>query len=441
METTNKNSKFKNSVSLKLMVIAALSLLLLIPTIFIRKLIDERQSRRDEAIYEVTSKWGQSQTLFAPVILIPYEKYEKTSDNTFFTRTYFMHILPEELEISGDVLPAMRKRGIYKVVLYNSDFSIAAKFTKESFSNWPDNPDNILWSEAVIVAGITDLTGLDKINSMVWNDQSLNPEGGIPYSTDITSGIHAPIKINRNGDNKFQLQISLKGSEGLYFIPAGKTTTVNLTSNWPTPSFDGSSLPDNHNITDKGFTAEWNVLHFTRSFPQKWSVSSYTYQISESAFGVNLYIPVDIYQKTTRSVKYALLFIGLTFLAIFFIEVMSKKRIHVIQYLLIGAALIIFYSLLLSLSEHLPFAWAYLIASIGIIGLIVTYVHALFAKRSFTLVSLGILVVLYSFLFAILHLSDLALLLGNIGLFVILAIVMFFSRKIDWYNDKKSYNQ
>ena len=173
-------------------------------------------------------------------------------------------------------------------------------------------------------------------------------------------------------------------------------------------------------------------------FPQKWSNNNYTYQIAESGFGVNFFIPVDIYQKTIRSVKYALLFIGLTFLVIFFIEVMSKKRIHAIQYLLTGAALVIFYSLLLSISEHLPFGWAYLIASVGILALITSHIQALFKNKSYTLITLGILAALYGFLFAILHMSDLALLLGNIGLFIILAIVMFFSRKIDWYNEKNS---
>lgn len=438
METTNKISKFRNSVSMKLALIALLSLLLLIPTVFIRKLIDERQTRRNETILEVTSKWGQSQTLFAPVIIIPCEKYEKTSSNTFITRKNYMHILPDEVEITGSISPEIRRRGIYKVILYSADLSLNAIFTKESFSDWPDTPDRILWSDAVLVAGITDLKGLNRINKMEWNNKSVSAEGGIPFVSDITTGFHAPVSINTGEDNDLQLQIILNGSESLYFIPSGKSTKVNLSSNWTTPSFDGSTLPDRHEVTDKGFAAEWNVLHITRPFPQKWSNNAYSYQIAESGFGVNLYIPVDIYQKTTRSVKYALLFIGLTFLVIFFIEVVSKKRIHVVQYLLTGAALVIFYSLLLSLSEHLPFGWAYLIASVGIIGLIASYIQALFNKRSYTFTALGILAALYGFLFAILHMSDLALLLGNIGLFIILALVMFFSRKIDWYNERNT---
>jgi len=436
METTAKNSKFRNSVSLKLIVIVILSLLLLIPTFFIRNLIDERQTRRNETILEVTSKWGQSQTLFAPVILVPYEKYEKTSSKTFITHKNYMHLLPDELVINGSMAPEIRHRGIYKIVLYSTDLNLNAVFTKESFQNWPDSPDKILWSEAILVIGISDLAGLDDISEIQWNNDTLLAEGGIPYTSDISTGIHAFVDINPEGNNTFHLQMDLHGSESLYFIPAGKSTNVNLSSNWTTPSFEGSSLPDERNVTGEGFDAKWNVLHLTRPFPQKWANNSYSYVIPESAFGVNLLIPVDLYQKTTRSVKYALLFIGLTFLLIFFIEISSKTRIHAVQYLLIGAALVIFYSLLLSLSEHLPFAWAYLIAGIGIVSLIVSFIHTLFKKKAYTLVTLGMLVILYGFLFAILHLSDLALLLGNIGLFIILAVVMFYSLRIDWYNER-----
>lgn len=438
METTQKTGKFKNSISLKLGLIILLSLLLLIPTIFIRKLIDERQSRRNEAIVEVTSKWGQQQTLFAPVIIVPYEKYEKTSTNTFVTRKYYMHILPDSLEITGTVLPELRKRGIYKVTLYSADINLNAEFGKDIFTDWPEIPDKILWQEAILTVGVSDLKGLDEISKIEWNHQKLDIEGGIPFPCDVSSGFYAPVAIKPDNNNEFHLRFTLKGSEALHFIPAGKSTRVNLSSNWTSPSFDGSTLPDKHEVTDKGFDADWSVLHITRPFPQKWSNNNYTYQIAESGFGVNFFIPVDIYQKTIRSVKYALLFIGLTFLVIFFIEVMSKKRIHAIQYLLTGAALVIFYSLLLSISEHLPFGWAYLIASVGILALITSHIQALFKNKSYTLITLGILAALYGFLFAILHMSDLALLLGNIGLFIILAIVMFFSRKIDWYNEKNS---
>ncbi len=438
MEKQNNSSRFKNSISLKLIVIVILSFLLLIPTIFVRSLIDERQNRRNEAILEVTSKWGGQQTLFGPVILIPYEKYEETSKDCYISRKHYMHLLPEELSINGVIEPEVRHRGIYEVMLYKSALSVTGSFSKESFTDWPDNPDKILWQEATLAIGISDLKGLENIKSMEWNNDSIVAAGGIPYESSLTTGLNSPIQIAQDRNNTFSMELVLKGSEAIYFVPTGESTNVRLSSNWSTPSFDGAMIPEKPEVTDKGFIAEWNTLSLTRSFPQKWSDKSYEYEIPQSAFGVSLLIPVDIYQKTTRSVKYALLFIGLTFLVIFFIEVISKKKIHPVQYLLTGAALVIFYSLLLALSEQFSFGLAYLIAAASIIGLIVFYANSLFHKLSYTFATGGVLMVLYAFLFAILHMSDLALLLGNIGLFIILAIVMFFSRKIDWYNTQES---
>jgi len=435
METTNKLTKIRSSITLKLITIIVLSLMLLIPATLIISLVDERQSRRDEAILEVTSKWGQAQTVFAPVLIVPYEKYERTSSKSYVTRKNYMHILPENIEISGNIGPQTKRRGIYEVVLYNAALHITGSFNTESFQNWPETPDNILWNEAIIVLGITDLTGLSTLSQMQWNSTSMVFEGGIPYTSSIKSGIHAPVNVNVTGENKFDLILDLKGSDALNFIPAGKTSHVELTSAWATPSFDGSPLPI-HDINEKGFTANWNALHLTRAFPQKWINEAFEYEIGESYFGVNLFIPVDSYQKTSRSVKYAILFIALTFLVIFFMEVRNKKRVHIVQYLLTGAALVVFYSLLLSISEHIQFTWAYLISAVAVIGLIASYLQAIFGKISYTIVSAGILVALYGFLFAILHMADTALLIGNIGLFIILAIIMYFSRKIDWYNEK-----
>ena len=412
METTSFFSKILNSVSFKLIVIIILSLLLLIPTLFVRNLINERQDRRINTISEVTSKWGEKQTVFGPWLLIPYEKYEKTSKDTYISRTYIFHLLPDELEISGTMNPEVRYRGIYKVITYGSDIVLSGKFNAESFSDWPTNADKILWEHAHLALGISDLAGLNAIKNFNWNGKQLEMEGGIPFNSSISNGISTNIVIDPEKEQNFTIDIALNGSESLFFVPAGKNTHVTLASKWTTPSFDGAQLPDNREVNEKGFTAEWNALHLTRSFPQKWSDSAYESAIPQSAFGVNLLIPVDNYQKTTRSVKYALLFIGLTFLVIFFIEVISKTRVHPVQYLLTGIALVIFYSLLLALSEHLPFFIAYLIASISIIGLIVIYSGSIFKNRNYTLITSGVLVGLYGFLYAILNMSDMALLFG-----------------------------
>jgi inner membrane protein len=434
METTTFNNRFRNSISLKLAVIAMLSLMLLIPTLFVRSLINERQDRRNQTILEVTSKWGSQQTVTGPILIVPYERYEETAKNEFISRTYYMHILPDNLEIAGIIDPEIRYRGIYKVLTYRSDLELKAIFTKASLESWPVTPDKIYWDQAVVVMGISDQKGIHKIKTITWNNDSIAPEGGMPNESSIRNGINAPARLNLNADNLFKMKIDLNGSEALHIVPVGKKSHVTLRSAWQTPSFDGSVIPDKREINNKGFAAEWNTLFLNRAYPQKWSDRNYGDEISQSAFGVSLLVPVDIYLKTTRSVKYALLFIGLTFLVLFFTEVMSRRRIHIVQYLLTGAALVIFYSLLLALSEQLVFGIAYLIAAISTIGLIVSYTHSLLRKTGYTIAMAGVLVSLYGFLYVILNLSDLALLLGNIGLFIILAFVMFFSRKIDWFN-------
>jgi inner membrane protein len=428
------NGKFSSSVSFKLIIILTLSLLMLIPTIFIRNLIDEREDRRNETIREVTSKWGGDQQLFGPVIIIPYEKTELSANNRYVRYRHYLHILPDELSVIGNLDPEVRYRGIYEVITYRSELEIKGFFDSGTFNDLLSNQEKILWHEAKICFGISDLTGLDGITEFTWNKTGLTPEGGIPHTSSIASGIHSAIKIDAAAANHFHIRISLKGSESISFVPAGKSSKVKLSSAWPDPSFSGSALPHQRNISSEGFTAEWESMYLTRSFPQKWSDDEFKYEFDGAAFGVDLLIPVNIYQKSTRSVKYALLFIGLTFLVIFFIEMISKQRIHPVQYLLTGAALIIFYSLLLALSEHLNFALAYLISSISIITLIVSYANSIFSERRFVITTLIVLTALYAFLYTILQMSDFALLLGNIGLFAVIAIVMFFSRKIEWYS-------
>ncbi|MDQ3100495.1 MAG: cell envelope integrity protein CreD, partial [Bacteroidota bacterium] len=180
------------------------------------------------------------------------------------------------------------------------------------------------------------------------------------------------------------------------------------------------------------FTATWRVLHLNRNYPQAWRSSAFA--LHESDMGVNLMVPVDQYQKSIRTAKYSTMLISLTFLIFFFVEVLNRRRIHPVQYILVGLALCVFYTLLVALSEHMAFNLAYALAAIGVIGLITAYSTAMFKQRRLTLLLTGILVLLFGFVFTIIQLEDLALLMGSIGLFIVLAIVMYLSRKVDWYS-------
>jgi len=218
----------------------------------------------------------------------------------------------------------------------------------------------------------------------------------------------------------------------LYFTPVGKVTDVNISSSWKNPSFNGAFLPDKRTINSNGFEANWNILNLNRNFPQIWIGGNYS--VNESAFGIDLLVPVDNYQKSYRSVNYAILIICFTFLVFFFIEILNKKLIHPVQYILVGISLVIFFILLISISEHLDFNNAFIISAVATLMCIGGYVKAILKSWKLMFLIMGELLILYTFIFVIIQLQDLALLIGSIGVFLVVGLVMFLSRKIDWYN-------
>ncbi|MBI9066499.1 MAG: cell envelope integrity protein CreD [Salinivirgaceae bacterium] len=421
----------KESISFKLIVIGILFLLLMIPTSMIRSLIRERENRRDEVFREINSKWGNSQTIKGPVISIPY-KYHYKEDDKNKTTIEFAHFLPENLTIKGDIHPEERYRSIYKVIVYNSVLHFSGNFKDLSFDSWKINQKDILWDEAYICIGIPDMRGINTEINIAMNENSYTVDPGVRSNDLIKSGVSAPIKINtKDSVHNFSFTLDVNGSETINFVPLGKTTNVAIQSVWTTPSFSGAFIPDNREISKDGFTADWKILHLNRNYPQKWRGAKY--KINNSAFGVDLLLPVDHYLKSERAIKYAIMFIALTFLVFFFTEILNKKRIHPIQYLLIGIGLLIFYSLLISLSEHISFGWSYLIASTAIVTLITLYTKSTIGRIRITLTVFAILVALYVFLYTLLQLEDYSLLMGSIGIFVALSLVMYLSRKVDWF--------
>jgi inner membrane protein len=434
----NQKNRITNSVSMKILVIGILILLLLIPSGMIKRLITEREKRRDETIAEVTSKWGNAQTLCGPVLTIPYLTYVDTKDGIKKSR-YRANFLPDELTISGTLIPEIRYRGIYEVIAYNTKLKFKGKFGMPVFSGWRTDEMDLLPDEAFLSLGITDMRGINRNIMITWNDSVLIASSGLKSNDIMSSGVTAGVPVRTGDGYEFSFELDLNGSDGLNFVPLGKETNVYLNSTWSTPSFDGAFLPDEREVTDTGFTAHWNILQLNRNYPQKWI--DHEFSVNDSEFGIKLILPVDNYQKATRSVKYSVLFITLTFLVFFFSEVLNKKRIHFIQYLLVGVALTIFYSLLIALSEHIGFNPAYLIASMAIAGLITVFFNAIFENKRATIAILLVLVALYVFLFTILQLADYSLLFGNIGLFVVLALVMYFSRKIDWFGIVNKKNE
>ncbi len=337
------------------------------------------------------------------------------------------------MRIEGTIKPEIRYRGLYEVVVYNGRLNLSGVFNPPDLNGLNVPVQDIIWKDAILSVGITDMKGIQDFIEIVWNEKKYSASPGIESKDVMFSGISINPLSNAEQVKKyeFNVQINLNGSYGLFFVPAGKETRVELSSDWNNPSFTGTYLPENREITKDGFRASWKVLHLNRNFPQSWLGPQY--KVADSAFGLDLLLAIDEYQKTMRTTKYAILFLSLTFLTFFMIELLSKKVIHPIQYMLIGFALLIFYTLLLSLSEYLLFKYAYLIAAAAIIILISLYSVSVLHNLRQTGIITGILVLLYGYLYTILQLQDYALLMGSIGLFIVLAVVMYLTRSIDWF--------
>ena len=429
------NRWIRNSVTIKLMSMGILMLLLLIPAFMIQSLIRERDYTRDAAISEVSDKWGYAQTVAGPVLIIPYKVFAVTEDDRVVETTQHAYFLPEALDVDGTITPQTRYRGIYEVVVYTTGLTYSGHFSIPDFSDWDVAPEHILWDDASVAVGVSDMRGINETVALRWQDVPLDFNPGVETRDVIETGISVRVPVgpqpSPSGRYAFSFDLNLNGSRALQFVPLGKETTVHLVSEWATPSFNGAFLPDERTVGAEGFTAEWRVLHLNRNYPQQWRGGAVN--IGESAFGLDLLLPVDQYQKSMRAAKYAILVIALTFLTFFLAEVRNRKRAHPFQYILIGLALCLFYTLLLSLSEHVSFNAAYILAGVATVGTVTAYTVSIFKTRFLSLLTGVVLLVLYGFVFLILQLEDYALLVGSIGLFVALTLTMYLSRNVNWY--------
>ena len=433
-------SGIANSATLKAVIIGILMIILMIPVSLITNLVKEREYASKSVTNEISSKWGYEQTVTGPIIAVPY-KYNMKDNNVLKEVQAYAYFLPEELNIEADVNPEIRYRSIYKTVVYQSNIKVSGRFNHPDFLKLNRAAISIDLANAFAFVGISDVRGIRSDIAFNWNGNKKEATPGIGGSNLARSGITIKIPFStesaKDADYTFDFNLTLNGTSGLYFIPVGKTTKALLTSSWSSPSFDGAFLPDQRNVTPEGFTAQWSVYNYNRNFPQIWTDDEYN--INSSVFGANLILPVDHYQKTMRSAKYAIMFIALTFMVFFLAEIISRKRIHPLQYLLVSIGLILFYSLLLAFSEQMSFNLAYLLSASAIVILITAYSHSIFKNVKKTALMGIFLVILYLFLYTVLQLEDLALMIGSIGLFIALAIEMYVSRKIDWYrqNDKE----
>ncbi len=446
------NTWARRSVTLKLLIIGVMILFLLIPATMLDGLIFDRQQLRDSAQQEVAAKWGTDQVVGGPVISVPYSYNTLSTDGkTAVSNSGYAHFLPDVIEVDGQLDPQERYRGIFVVVLYNTTLEIKGNFGGFNAAALNIPAGALQWKDALFTIGITDMTGVQAAIDLTLADTTLSLGPGTVTKEIFRSGASVPIALTgQESDLDFRFDLNLNGSSSLYFRPFGKQTNVSISGGWANPSFDGGFLPKEREVTPAGFTASWEVLQLNRNYPQQgtgsylpndqpgnlngsWQGEYTGYENAGDLFGLRLLLPVDEYQKTYRSTNFAILFIFITFLTFFFIEVLNKRRVHPIQYLLIGAAIILFYVLLLSISEHLLFDAAYWISCAAIVSLITMYSWFILRNRKLTLMVAAILLILYIFFYSLLQLQDYALLFGSLGLLLILGAIMWLTRNIDWY--------
>ncbi len=435
------------SLFFKLGAIALLMLLVLIPLLMINGIIADRQFTRDQVLDDIARSSSYSQRLTGPVMVVPYRKtvrewklneklnkrYEVTREER--GRLYF---LPDRFELDGKVQTELRARGIYQARLFHADNRISGRFEVPAQLGITEDFADYRFEQAFLAVGISDIRGIENALTLELGNQHLDFEPGSQVDW-LGEGVHVALP---DQDSKktyvvdFAFDLRLQGTEQLQVVPVGKISQVSLASNWPHPSFIGNFLPAQREVTDTGFTANWQTTFFSTNLEQALQNclnGQDCKDFTNRSFGVNFIDPVDQYLKSDRAIKYALLFIALTFAGFFLFEVLKNLAVHPMQYALVGFALAFFYLLLLSLSEHLGFAMAYLISASACVLLIGFYVCHVLRSITHGLGFSAGLAALYGLLYGLLSTEDYALLMGSLLLFGLLGAVMVLTRKLDWY--------
>jgi inner membrane protein len=421
----------RNPLLRKALALGLLGLLFLLPIGLLTELVQERASRQWQVDQEIAQLWGPPQTLAGPLLLVPVVEASGG-------RSVIM-VLPEELTVEGALKPALRRRGLFETLVYDATLSVAARFRAPMAESMGLQARQVLWAEARLLVSATDLAGIDGAIAVSLDDGG---EARLRPATllRLAGALEAPLTGVQPGlATAVAFTLTLNGSQAFAIAPVGESTRITLTSAWPHPSFGGAGLPDQSAIGPEGFTATWNASAFAEGLPPVSRISAYEVSqggalggFQNAALAVGLVEPVDAYLMSERAVKYAVFVLALTFAAVFLFEAAGRTRLHPVQYLLVGAAETLFYLLLLSLTEALGFAPAYVLASAGTVVLIALYLgRALGWRRGLRLG--GGLAAVKLYLYVTLSSEDFALLSGSLALFLLLAAVMLGTRKVEWY--------
>jgi inner membrane protein len=419
----------------KALTIGALTLVLLMPLGQLRDLTSERSGMRELAREKVAAGWGGLQSVGAPILSVPLE-VERLEHGRSVRVVAARRLLAGAAEIRGEVQTFERHVGIYTVPVYQTRLHIDATFPAGTLALLAEAEGSsaVRWADATLFVPVSDLRGIREITSARWGEQVLHLQ---PAEYDGLSGVSAPVDLaplRAGAGREFVLELDLAGSRSLQILPLARVTTVQLHSTWPHPEFDGAFLPASYTLNAEGFDARWQVLELNRGFPQSWLDHEIgCAQLLAAAFGVSLFQPVDTYHRNERALKYAVLFIALTFMSVFLWEQLSGKRIHAMQYLFVGFALCVFYLLLIALSEHVRFAWSYFGAATAEALLIGIYLGSGLQDRAVGVVVAVGLGAVYGLLYLLILSEQYSLLLGAVLVFAVLAALMWVTRRTDWY--------
>ncbi len=409
----------------------------------IENLIYDRMSYQDEARKSVANSWSGEQQLLGPLLVIPY-KYTETKKRTdeksgnvleeLVTRSSKLYLVPEQLNIQSELTTQSRYRGIFSFPVYSTQFDLEGSFNTTAIKQLRQRSDVIWTGSPYLAVSVSDMRGIISQPEIQWNNEPLSFLSGSRLSFN-NQGVHALIKENSGSSAHFTVKIGLRGMDNLWFSPTGKNTQIAIAANWPHPNFIGKFLPDERHIEQSGFSAIWHVSEFSSNLLQ--DVNSCQQgdcnPLINNRFGFALNEPVNIYRQSIRAAKYGLLFVGLTFMSVFIFETLKRLQIHPVQYTLVGLSISLFYLLLIALSEHIGFVYAYLSATSACCLLLSVYISAMIRNRLWGIGFGAMITLLYGMLYIIISSEDHALLLGSILVFLALAGVMLLTKNFDWH--------
>lgn len=431
--------------SLKAGLVGVLVLAFLIPVGMIREVRSERESYRENALEDVSSKAGGRTLLITPYLAVParYDVRETNAkgEEVVRTRKAVYIVFPRILGLTCDTRVELRKRGIYSVPVHRTEAAMDLEFDLRSWETGIPGV-RVGWTEAQLHYAYDDPRSLRGSPSLAATDGSRAVLRSSPAPLELAArSVSVPVRLQPGTDGSARyaarLELSLNGAEALDFLALADTNTLRLSCDWASPSFSGYRLPADRELGDAGFRAEWFVDEPSRVLPRVLAASDFRPEsVAGAAFGVDFLQPTDVYQQVHRALRYAVLFLFIPFAALFLFEVLARRRLHVVQYVLVGLANCLFYLLLLALAEHLPFLAAYLVSAAAVCGVTTFYVGAFLPDKRQAALAFAVLTLQYGYLFCALSSEDYALLIGSVGLFGITALTMAATRKVDWFGGK-----